>query len=47
MTQPLIELRGISKTYGQGELAVRVLHGIDLAIGRGEFVAIRGQSGSG
>jgi macrolide transport system ATP-binding/permease protein len=47
MTQPLIELRGISKTYGQGELAVRVLQGIDLAIGRGEFVAIRGQSGSG
>ena len=44
---PLIELRGVTKTYRTGELAVEVLHGIDLAIYPGEFVAIVGASGSG
>ena len=44
---PLIELRGVTKTYGEGELAVQVLHGIDLAIYPGELVAIIGASGSG
>jgi macrolide transport system ATP-binding/permease protein len=43
----LIELRGVTKTYGAGELAVEVLHGIDLTIHPGEFVAIVGASGSG
>ncbi|WP_445395847.1 MacB family efflux pump subunit [Zobellella sp. An-6] len=47
MNTPLIELRGITKEYGEGELATRVLHGIDLVINRGEFVAIMGSSGSG
>jgi macrolide transport system ATP-binding/permease protein len=45
--QPLIELAGVTKTYRSGELAVQVLHGISLAIYRGEFVAIMGASGSG
>jgi len=44
---PLIELRGITRTYGTGELATQVLHGIDLAIYPGELVAIIGASGSG
>lgn len=44
---PLIELRGITKTYRNGELAVEVLHGIDLTIRPGELVAIMGASGSG
>src|SRR5262252_7354982 len=44
---PLIELAGVTKTYRTGELAVEVLHGIDLAIHAGEFVAIVGASGSG
>src|SRR5215471_11457918 len=44
---PLIELAGVTKTYRRGELAVEVLHGIDLAIYPGEFVAIVGASGSG
>jgi macrolide transport system ATP-binding/permease protein len=44
---PLIELSGVTKTYRTGELAVEVLHGIDLAICPGEFVAIVGASGSG
>jgi len=44
---PLIELAGVTKTYHSGELAVEVLHGIDLTIMAGEFVAIMGASGSG
>jgi len=44
---PLIRLRGVTKTYGSGELAVTVLHGVDLDIYEGEFVAIMGASGSG
>ncbi|MEH6560756.1 MAG: MacB family efflux pump subunit [Marinobacter sp.] len=47
MTQPLIELRDITRTYHNGELAVQVLRGINLTIQRGEFVAIMGASGSG
>jgi macrolide transport system ATP-binding/permease protein len=46
-TKPLIELRGVTKTYRNAELEVEVLHGIDLAIYAGEFVAIMGASGSG
>lgn len=42
----VIETRGLQKTYF-GKVAVPVLHGIDLRIRAGEFVAIIGQSGSG
>lgn len=45
---PLIELRGIRKRYGGGDKPeVEVLHGIDLDIRAGEFIAIVGSSGSG
>src|SRR6187455_1329244 len=44
---PIIELRGVTKTYFNGDLATEVLHGIDLKIYPGEFVAIMGASGSG
>ncbi len=47
MNQPLIELHNVTKTYFRGDLATRVLHGIDLRIYPGEFVAIMGASGSG
>ncbi len=43
----LIELRGVTKIYGQGHAAMRALDGIDLSIRRGEFVAVMGPSGSG
>jgi lipoprotein-releasing system ATP-binding protein len=42
----VIETRGLRKTYF-GKVAVPVLHGVDLSIRAGEFVAIMGQSGSG
>ncbi|HJV24932.1 MAG TPA: MacB family efflux pump subunit [Aromatoleum sp.] len=44
---PLIELSGVRKTFYNGEIAVEVLHDIDLRIYPGEFVAIVGSSGSG
>ena len=47
MPQPMIELRDITRTYHNGEVAVPVLRGINLTIHRGEFVAIMGASGSG
>ena len=44
---PLIEFRDVSKVYGTGGAVVTALAGVDLRIGRGEFVAIMGPSGSG
>ena len=44
---PLIEFRGATKTYGEGQAAFQALKGIDLSIGNGEFVTIMGPSGSG
>jgi putative ABC transport system ATP-binding protein len=44
---PLLSLRGVHKYYGEGDARLHVLHGIDLEVREGEFVAILGQSGSG
>jgi len=45
--ETLIELRGLTKTYGSGDAAFMALCGVDLSISRGEFVAVMGPSGSG
>jgi len=47
MSQPLIQLKQITKTYGSGLAAMQALRGVDLDIQSGEFVAIMGHSGSG
>jgi putative ABC transport system ATP-binding protein len=47
MAEPLITFKKVWKTYGEGEARVNALAGIDLSIGKGEFVAIMGPSGSG
>ena len=44
---PLIELIGVTKTYGEGAAALQALRGVDLRVEQGEFVAIMGPSGSG
>lgn len=43
----VIEARGLSKTYGSGETAVRVLQDVSLSVGMGETLSIIGASGSG
>ena len=47
ITAPVLECRALTKTYRGGPLDVPVLLGIDLAVKRGERVAIVGASGSG
>ena len=43
----MYELRGVSKTYGNGAAPVHAVREIDLQVGEGELVAIAGPSGSG
>ena len=43
----LIELRDITKTYGQGQASFKALDKVSMAIDQGDFVAIMGPSGSG
>ena len=42
-----LELRAVSKVYGDGPTEVRALHDISLAVDQGELVAVMGPSGSG
>jgi putative ABC transport system ATP-binding protein len=44
---PIIEIRGLRKTYTQGDHIVHALGGVDLQIERGQFTSIMGPSGSG
>ena len=45
--ETVVELRGVNKTYRLGQHVVRALQGVDLAVRRGEVVALTGPSGSG
>ena len=45
--EALVELRSVTRTYGSGRTAVHALRGIDLSVGSGELVIVRGRSGSG
>ena len=47
MNDYVIEITKLTKTYGEGEIAVHALKELDLQVERGEFVAIMGPSGSG
>jgi putative ABC transport system ATP-binding protein len=46
-SRPVIDISGLTKEYAMGAETVRALRGVDLAIGRNEYVAIMGPSGSG
>jgi ABC-type lipoprotein export system ATPase subunit len=46
-SQPLVAARGVSKTYAMERRSLAVLRELDLAVARGEFLALRGASGAG
>jgi putative ABC transport system ATP-binding protein len=43
----MITVTNLRKSFGEGEKAVHVLKGIDLSVGKGEYIAIMGRSGAG
>ena len=47
MNEPLLSARGLKKTYVVGQRSLEVLRGVDVEIARGDFVALRGASGTG
>ena len=46
-TQPIVELNNVHKFYTLGGKRLHVLKGVNMSVGRGEYVAIMGPSGSG
>ena len=46
-TEVALQLRGVRKTFEAENAPVRALRGVDLDVGRGEFVALTGPSGCG
>ena len=46
-TEPLVEVRGVHKSYGAGRTAVHALRGVNLELAPGELVVLSGRSGAG
>jgi putative ABC transport system ATP-binding protein len=47
MPESMVEVRKVTKVYQRGKQKIEVLHGLDLDIPKGDFVALMGPSGSG
>ncbi|HTL58250.1 MAG TPA: ABC transporter ATP-binding protein [Candidatus Limnocylindrales bacterium] len=47
MSEIVLSARNVHKTYLLGKRSLEVLRGVDLELGRGEFLALRGASGAG
>src|ERR1039458_9100809 len=47
VSEILLSARGLKKTYVMGKRTLEVLRGVDVEIARGDFVALRGASGTG
>jgi putative ABC transport system ATP-binding protein len=46
-TPVVLDVRDVTKVYGEGETAVHALRGVSLTVARGDYVAVMGASGSG
>jgi lipoprotein-releasing system ATP-binding protein len=47
MSKPFLLAKGLTKSYVMGGRSLEVLRGVDLEVGRGDFLALRGASGAG
>jgi len=47
MSEPVLAVAGLTRSFVQGEVTIEVLRGVDLTVGAGEIVALLGASGTG